>query len=272
MKPKTIHLNLLVTAVLVIGTASFRAQAQSSASGSLDLDSLSVTPASGTISGWTGWSLGAVSTTLNSDGGFGQNYDYESSPTTTATTSASVSYATASTTATANSLDTSSISGNASGAVLIPSGINEEGVVSGGYGNFASLETQFTLSQSSSVSFGAIIAAAQALQTDAGGQVLENELTFNLNVDGNSVLFYDNPLTLGPSASLTTGTVPGYSLSDSVSLTAGSHDLYIELDSEQDVLETAVPEPSTYVLLLITFGAGLGWKRRAVGAICGRGC
>jgi hypothetical protein len=200
---------------------------------------------------------------LNSDGGFNQNFDFESSPTTTATTSASVAYATASTTATANSLDTTSISGNASGAVNIPGGINEEGVVSGGYGNFASLETQFTLSQDSLVSFGAIIDAAQTLQTDAGGQVLENELIFNLNVDGNGVLLYDSPLTLGPSAYLATGTGPDYALNNSVDLTAGQHDLYIELDGEQDVLETTVPEqPSTCLLLLTTFGAGLVWKGR----------
>ena len=272
MKPKTFHVRLLEMVMLSMGMASFYASAQSSSSGSLTLDSLSISASSGTISGWTGWSLGAVATTLNSDGEFAQNYDFESSPTLTATTASGVTYAAASATATANSLDTSSISGNAAGSITIPGGINESANVSGGYGNFASLETQFTLSQDASVSLGAVISTAQAMTTDAGGQVLENELIFNLNVDGNPVLLFDNPLTQGPSAMSETGTGPdGSTLDSSVDLTAGSHDLYIELDSEQQVLETAVPEPSTYILFLITFGAGLAWKRQAFRGLCGTG-
>jgi hypothetical protein len=262
MKTKIFRLKLMATAMLVIAAASFPAQAQSSASGSLDLDSLTITPVSGTISGWTGWSLNALSTTLNSDGGFSQNFDFESSPTVTATTSALVAYASASTTATATSLDNSGISGNASGSILIPGGINESASVSGGNGNYGSLEASFTLSAASSVSFDAIISAAQAMQTDAGGQVLENELTLNLNVDGTPVVFYDNPLTLGPSSTYSSS-LTDQPYDGTVALAAGSHDLYIELDDEQQVLETVVPEPSTCLLLLMTLGAGLAWKMSA---------
>jgi hypothetical protein len=250
MKTKIFRLKLMATAMLVIAAASFPAQAQSSASGSLDLDSLTITPVSGTISGWTGWSLNALSTTLNSGGGFSQNFDFESSPTVTATTSALVAYASASTTATATSLDNSGISGNASGSILIPGGINESASVSGGNGNYGSLEASFTLS------------AAQAMQTDAGGQVLENELTLNLNVDGTPVVFYDNPLTLGPSSTYSSS-LTDQPYDGTVALAAGSHDLYIELDDEQQVLETVVPEPSTCLLLLMTLGAGLAWKMSA---------
>jgi hypothetical protein len=250
---KPIHFKLLAVMVSVICASSLSARGQSSASGSLNLDSLTVTPLSGTISGWSGWSLDAVSTALNSSGGFNQNYDFENSPTTTATASASVAYATASASATATSLDTSAISGQASGSVLIPGGINESASVSGGYGNYASLEASFTLSQATSVSFGALITAAQSMETDANGQVLENELIFNLNVDGSTVLFYDSPLTLGPSSTYESGpsVLPE---NNSIDLSAGSHDLFIELDDEQQVLE--VPEPSTYLLLRIPLGAG----------------
>jgi hypothetical protein len=119
------------------------------------------------------------------------------------------------------------------------------------------------------VSFDAIVTAAQAMQTDAGGQVLENELVFNLNVDGSPVLFYDNALTLGPSSTSTSGpTIQPYN--NSVLLTAGSHDLFIQLDDEQRVLET-VSEPSTCLFLLITLGAGFVWKLPAARAICGLG-
>jgi len=264
MKRKLIHSWLLATTVLLIGAASFSAQAQSSASGSLQLSSVSVSPLAGTISGWTGWTLGAVSTSLNSDGAFSQNFDFEfPPPITTATASSSVPYASASDTATALSTDASSLSGQASGSVLIPRGLNESASVSGGSGNFSSFDAQFTLSQSTTVTFGAIIAAAQAMQTDAGGQVLEDEVTFNLNVDGSSVLVYDNALTLGPSGFLSTSASP--TLSSGISLTSGSHDLYIELDDEQEVLEMPAPDGGRTVLLLL---AALG-SLAAVGAGCG---
>jgi hypothetical protein len=230
----------------------------------LDLNSLSVTPETGTISAWSGWSLSAVSTSVNSSGGFNQNSDFENSPTLTAAASSGVAYASASDFATATGTGTSGVSGNASGAVLIPGGINESAAVSSGYGNYASLDAQLTLSQNTSVSFGALLTAAQSMETDAGGQVLENELIFNLNVDGSPVLFYDNPLTLGPSSFSSSGPTD-LSYSDSVSLSAGPHNLYIELDDEQQVLEVApVPEPSTYLLLVIALGAGFLWKLRAV--------
>jgi len=263
VKSRMFHLRLLAAMVPLLFAATFSTNAQSSASGSMDLDSLSLTPIAGTIS-WSslGWSLGTVSTTLNSDGAFDQNFDFETSPG-SATASASVPYASAGASATATSLDTSSISGHAGGSVLIPAGLNEAASVSGGFGNFGSLETTFTLSQATSVSLSAVITAAQAMQTDAGGQVLEDEVTFNLNVDGTNTLFYDNPLTLGPSAFFSTGANP--TLSDSLNLGAGAHDLYIEVDDEQQVLET--PDHGQTFLLLL--GA---WSSLAmVKAFCGRG-
>jgi len=265
MMPKIIDYKLLATTVLAICAASFSAKAQSSSSGSMVLDNLFVSPASGTIT-WssTGWSLGAVSVTGNSDGELDPEFNFASSPG-TASASSSVTYASASDFATATSLDASGISGQASGSVNIPGGINESAFVSGGAGNYASLETQFTLSQDTSVSLNALFTAAQDMETDAGGQVLENEVIFNLNVDSSPALVYDNPLSLGPSASYSTGVTTN--LSASVDLSAGSHDLYIELDSEQQVLETTVPDHGRTCLLLLS---ALGLLA-AVRAICGTG-
>jgi hypothetical protein len=244
--PKLIHFRLLATVVPLLCAFSFPAKAQSSASGSISLNSLTVTPVSGDIS-WSGWALTAVSTTLNSDGGLDPESNFGTSPGSVSAIS-SVPYASANTLAAASSLDASGISGHAAGSVLIPGGINESASVSGGYGNFASLETTITLSQDSSVSFGAGISAAQSMQTDAYGQVLENEVTFNLNVSGTPTLFYDNAITLGPNGTLATSATP--TLNDSINLTAGTYDLYIELDDEQQVLETP-DEGQTCLLLLL---------------------
>ena len=244
--PKLMHFRLLAAVVPLVCAFSFSAKAQSSASGSISLNSLTVTPASGGIS-WSGWALTSVSTTLNSDGGLDPESNFGNSPGSVSAIS-SVPYASASTLAAASSSDASGISGNATGSVLIPAGLNESASVSGGYGNFASLEATITLNQDSSVSFSAGVSTVQSMLTDASGQVLENEVTFNLNVDGSSTLFYDNALTLGPNGTLTTGATP--TLSDSINLSAGTHDLYIELDDEQQVLETPDEGPTCLLLLV----------------------
>jgi hypothetical protein len=258
---------LLATTVSAICAASFSVKAQSSASGSMILNSLTVSPASGSIAWSSGWSLGAVSVTGNSDGGLGFGYDFESSPA-SASAAASAPYASASSTATATSLDPSGVSGQVSGAINIPGGINESAFVSGGYGNYASLAAQFTLSQSTWVSLGAVITAAQSMQTDAGGQVLQNEVIFGLYVDSSASpsLFYDNALTLGPGSFYSTGPSP-FSLSASIDLGAGSHDVYLELDDEQQVLETSAPDGGNTCLIL---AAALG-SLAAVKAMGGRG-
>ena len=255
------HLNFGYTqwpfTVAVLCAAALTAKAQSSATGSISLNSLSVTPAAGNIS-WSGWTLNALATTLNSDGEFSQNYDFGVNNPGTATTSASVTYASSSVSAMANSLDGSSISGQASGTVSIPGGINESASVSGGYGNFASLDNSFTLSQATQVTFNLGISATQGLMTDAGGQVLEDEVVANLNVDGSPLLFYDNALTLGPDATLDTGTVTP-TLNGSLALGPGTYDLYLELFDEQQGLETT-PEPADLQVMLIC-AVGLGMRR-----------
>ena len=259
---------VLMAAVCV---ATLAAKGQSSATGSINLNSLSVNPATGNIV-WTGWTLNALATTLNSDGAFSQNFDFGESNPGTATAPASVPYAISSVSATAISMDNSSISGQASGAVSIPGGINESASVSGGYGNYASLDNSFTLSQSTQVTFNLGISATQGLTTDAGGQVLEDEVVANLNVNGNPLLFYDNNLTLGPDATLDTGTVTP-TLNGSLALGPGTYDLYLELDDEQQVLETT-PEPAeVHILMVFTIGLGLqlGWRRMAARKLRGAG-
>lgn len=247
-------LGIMASSLLCI--ASLSVHAQSSSSGTLDLNSLTVTPQSGTID-WNnaGWSLGSITSVANSDGGSDQESSFDNP---TATSTATTAYATGTSTATAPGLDVSGLSGNASGSISIPGGINEAAIVSGGFGNFASFETQFTNSMDTSVTISAMLTAAQTMMTDAGGQVLNNELIFDLNVDGNNVLFYDNPLVLGSSASSESGPSP-IPLSDVINLSAGEHDVFVFVDSEQQVLETsAVPEPGTMltgILLLLPFGS-----------------
>jgi hypothetical protein len=140
--------------------------------------------------------------------------------------------------------------------VSIPAFLNESASVSGGYGNFSSLTTQFSISGaaggSDSVSFGALLSAAQDLMTDAGGQVLEDEVIFNLLVNGTPVLFYDSPLTLGPSSTLSRSASP--SLNGSMDLSTDpsvTNTLYIEVDAEDQVVEVETPDGGGSALMLL---------------------
>jgi len=260
MRHKLVQVNRLAVMAIMLCVAE-TAMAQTSASGSIDVNSLTVTPASGTII-WSGWTMNALSTTLNSDGAFNQNSQFSVNNPGTATASASVPYASANVSATANSMDVSSIGGHAGGSVSLPNGVSKSAAVSGGFGNYASFDNSFTLSQSTTVAFNLVASATQSLETDAGGQVLADEVILNLNVNGNSTLFYDNNLTLGPSSQFDTGTVSP-TLSGSLSLAAGSYDLYLELDNE-DLAVEATPEPSNlHAMLLVSMAGGVGlWWRR----------
>jgi hypothetical protein len=253
MQTRTISFRWLAATVSVLGAACFSVQADSSASGDIALDSLSVTPSSGTIS-WSGWNLDALSTTLNSDGAFSQNYDFNESL--FAGASAGVPYASASTFAEAPAVGTDGIYGYATGNIVLPD-INESANVSGGYGNFASFEAFFTLSQATTVSLSTGIVSSQASATDSGGQVLENEVIFALDVDSppSPTLSYDNKLPyLGPNSSAFEGGLQ--TLTGSLTLAAGPHDLYIELDDEQQVVETTAPDyANTFLLLLAAVGS-----------------
>ena len=98
------------------------------------------------------------------------------------------------------------------------------------------------------VQFSAMFPYAQSLMTDIYGVQATSEVILNLTIDGQTVLFFDSPLTIGPSTSLATSGSP--TLTNSMTLTAGqTYDLYLEIDSESSGMN-ATPEPATLTLLL----------------------
>jgi hypothetical protein len=213
----------------------FSANAQTTATGSLSLQSLSVT---GSGISWSGdWSLGSYTLGASTDGGI----DF-------GTTSASVLYAGAASSGAAPNPDVSGLSGNVQGAVTLPGGFDEFGYTTAQ----STFETSFTTAGGpQSVSFSAALASSLTAIADLSGNVLYSDDSFNLLVDNQTVLFFSDVVSAAPGQSAIDIQSP--SLADTVSLADGTHDLYLELDTEQSAYTT--PDTGgTFALLLL--GAG----------------
>jgi hypothetical protein len=249
---------LVAGAVLALSTASLL-NAQASTSGSLDLSSFSATPAAGSIS-WSGtWTLNAVSSSNNSVGGLDFGFDFGESA--NASASSAVTWADGNVSGSASG--PSSVAGHVDGSVNLPATSGLEAAV-GSFGNNVTLETQFSLdgAAGANVTFAAEIRSLLEGITGPDGQVLHDETILNFNVDGSTVLFFDDLRTLGPDQALVDLQTP--SLSDTVNLAGGPHDLFIELDTEQQ----AITVPETPCPLVLAEAAGFllalrrPWRRR----------
>jgi len=253
----------MVTAALAFGLAhsfSLRGADSADASGELDLNGISLTPSSGSLS-WGAWTLNSFSSVANSDGAA----DLGSQTGSTAT-SASATIPNATTTTSANLSGLANLSGQITGSVNLPSGVSASASV-GNAGNFSSWEDQLSIVGASGpvlVTVQAMLKSSLSAFTDSMGTVLENDVIFNLNVDGQNVVTFYDSLTAGPNQSLShplsasnpAGTV---TLDPSV-----PHDVYILIDDEQEAV--TVPDgSSSLVLMLISLGA-LGAGPRGLGA------
>lgn len=215
----------------------FSARAQTTATGSLDLQSLSV---NGSGVSWSGaWSLTSYTFAASTDGGIDQE-----------TASASVLYASATSSGLAPNPDVTDLAGSVQGAVTLPGGFNEFGFTTAQ----STLETSFTTAGGpQSLSFSAAIASSLSAIADLSGNVLYSDDSFILNVDYEPVLFFSDSLSATPGQSVTD--IQGPLLTNAVSLNDGTHDLFIELDTEQSAYTTPVPdEAGTLVLLLLGLG------------------
>jgi hypothetical protein len=99
-----------------------------------------------------------------------------------------------------------------------------------------------------SVTFNALISVDQSLSTTAGGLFAKSETVFNLlSPDlngGSSLLFFDNPLTIGADSSAATSTSP--TLTTTLTLNPDTlYSLIAGVDSESSGTNT--PEPSLFV-------------------------
>lgn len=206
------------------------------ANSSMQMQSLTITPASGTI--MFSPTAKSFAQAQNSLGQLVSNFDSG----VTASSSAAVIWANAS-----GSADSISRTASSSANVNIP---NSTGAASS-VGRGALFDTAFSITGTSgpvSVQFAVTLPYSQSLMTDIYGVQATSEVIFDLSVDGSVVLFFDSPLAIGPSSSLATSGSP--TLTNSMTLTAGqTYDLYMEDDSESSGINTT-PEPATLTLLL----------------------
>src|SRR5271169_1678489 len=228
----TLCLVLMLEALVVAP----RANATAIANSSLQLASLTITPASGSI--MFSPTAQSFAQAQNSLGELVSNFDSG----TTANSSASVTWGNASGSAD-SILQTAFVSAN----VHLPGSVVGAASVAG---QGALYDFSFSITGTTgpvSVQFSALLPYSQSLMTDAAGLQATSEVIFDLSLDGNTVLFLDSPMTIGPSSSFSTSGSPA--LSNSMTLTAGqTYDLYLELDAESSGINT--PEPATLSLLL----------------------
>ena len=223
---------VMLLALIVAPPASATAIANTS----IQLSSLSITPASGSI--MFSPTAQSFAQAQNSLGELVSNFNSG----TTANSSASVTWANGS-----GSADSGSQTASASANVSIPNVTRAANSV--GRGSLFDLAFSVTgTSGPVSVQFSAMFPYAQSLMTDIYGVQATSEVILNLSIDGQTVLFFDSPFTIGPSTSLATSGSP--TLTNSMTLTAGqTYDLYLEIDSESSGIN-ATPEPTTLTLLL----------------------
>lgn len=224
-----------VTLLLVVAAAA-PVSATAIANSSIQLSSLSITPANGSIMfSPTAQSFAQAQNSLgelvsNSDSG------------TTANSNAVVTWANAS-----GSADSISQTAATSANVSIP---NVTGAASS-VGRGSLFDLAFSVTGASgpvAVQFSAMFPYAQSLMTDIYGVQATSEVILGLSIDGSTVLFFDSPLVIGSSTSLATSGSP--TLTNSMTLMAGqTYDLYLEIDSESSGINTT-PEPATLTLLL----------------------
>jgi hypothetical protein len=103
------------------------------------------------------------------------------------------------------------------------------------------------------VTIAALLSYSQSLATDANGLQANSEVIFQLSlpdVDANPYLFFDSPLQIGSSDTLSTSGSPTLS-GDPASLallTNTPYAFFLEADAESSGLNTS-PEPSTFLLI-----------------------
>ncbi len=138
----------------------------------------------------------------------------------------------------------------AASAALFSGSSGATGFVPGALNGFdtsagrASVSGEFEIigtTQPVEVTFSAFITGQLNLSSDANGVQGEGENVFSLSINGNPVLFNDQPLTIGPDQ--TQGATVSETLTDTMLLTPDTtYSLWVEGDSEAMVVNS-VPEP-----------------------------
>lgn len=248
----------LILAVLCVFPASLRADVIVSTS--LSLSELQISPSSGSLQILSPLIASAFAQAQDSLGGLDQHFNSVGDGTTSA--SALTLLATASGAASAPLLDANGSSGINISAIGAAASSVGRGSLSG---SFEIIGTAAPVT----VQFRAMLQTDQSLSTPVTGQSATSEVIFNLDLPdlpNQPLLFFDNPLQIGPNDSISSMTSP--TLTASVVLDPNTpYSLITEVDAESSGLNT-VPEPSSLlhlltVLVLFAFFVARGeWLRR----------
>jgi hypothetical protein len=246
--------------VLVLAVAMFfvlPVWAESDSSSSISVTSVTITPASGTVVFTDPWSSQVFAQAQNSLGGFNQNFN-SSNMSQIVSTNAMVQFATGQALAdptnllmnTTNAMSTVNIPTVPLGFLAASSQgtadiFNSTFMVTGGTGQV-------------NVTFNAMLNSLQSLFTDIHGISATSEVIFTLAINGNTVLFRDSPLAIGPNMTLVLP-FSGMVGPNSMMLNYNQdYTLFMELDAESS--GQSMPEPSTIALLVS--GPALAFARR----------
>jgi hypothetical protein len=239
---------------------------------SLSLNTLQIVSSFGVVEILSPFSASAYVTGEDSSSGFGtcpQQSQVNDGPTSISCASA---FANAAGSASSTGDLASSLAASASSGIGIPNttasasstGQGGLGGDFGGTGLFEILDSTNPTPSNVNVTFTAGLSGSQLLMTDAYGVSATSEIIFNLSLPdiGTTALFYDNPLSIGPSSSLNSP----YSASptDTVQLqTNTEYTLIVEADAESSGLNST-PEPSSIFLTALGLFAALyaGWRSK----------
>ena len=216
-----------------------RAAADATASCTLAFNNLTIAPSAGTVVFAGTWTAESFSQAQNGLGELSQQY--VSTNGATASTDATATFA-------AGHGDASplTLSGTASSSSIIP-GSNPQQAISEGqpdvYNSFMITGGTGTVN----VAFSVNLTGLLNVSTDSYGSNAQAETIFNLTVDGNSTLFSDNLLSMGPNS---TQSLPVFTtLSNVIPLQYGtSYFVFAQPDAE--TMAVTIPEPSALVLVL----------------------
>jgi hypothetical protein len=262
-------IGLLVFSI-ALGFFSTAARADVFVATSLDVPSFGISPSIGSVMLLSPFTASANAEAQDDLSGFNFQFN-QANDTSTSSTSAATAFASASAAASTASDAVGSLSASASSGINIPGATSSfasstgQGGLGGDFGGTGLFEILSTSNTSVDVTFSATLSGSQTLTTDAYGDFATSEIVFNLVLPdiGSTVLFLDNPLSIGPSATL----VSSYSntLTNTVSLQTNTDYTFIaEADAESSGLN--VPEPSAlfltaFVSLAVLF-SGRCWRRQ----------
>ena len=214
------------------------------ATGSIEVTNFTITPASGTVVFGTLWTADSFAQAQNSL--CGCDSQFNSSLGGTAQADAMVMFARA------HALtDASGLTLSASDAVNITGGVMAANTL----GQSTLFNATFSITGTTGpvdVTFSALVNLAQSLFTDASGVFAMNDTSYQLTIDGQTVLFMDVSNQIGPSSSFSTSS--SGTLTDTMTLNSGQ-DYSVTAIAQDDPSGYTIPEPPSGSMILM--GAAL---------------